>query len=143
MLFRSPEANDPTRFDGQQVILQRLVYLSPSVAYKLSDTLSVGLAIPIAHQSFALNTDMRFPNKLLGIIGKLQDAWCGEGGNPLDTFGFGLCGGGKEGRLRPRRGFEASARVRSGSGDDKTAPSASAADMAGGADPRMGWGGRI
>ena len=52
-------------------------------------------------QYVALNTDMRFPNKLLGIIGKLQDAWCGDGGNPLDTFGFGLCGGGKEGRLRP------------------------------------------
>lgn len=96
-----PDAQDPTRFDGQTVILQRFVYLSPSVAYKVSDSLSVGLAVPIAHQSFALNTDMRFPNKLLGIIGKLQDAWCGDGGNPLDTFGFGLCGGGKEGRLRP------------------------------------------
>lgn len=100
---RSSDPNDPTRFDGRSVVLQRLVYLSPSVAYKVNDTLSVGLAVPIAHQSFALDTDMRFPNKLLGIIGKLQDAWCGNGngGNPLDEFGFGLCGGGQEGRLRP------------------------------------------
>ncbi|MGC4059477.1 MAG: outer membrane protein transport protein [Aquabacterium sp.] len=99
---RSKDPNDPSRFDGRSVIMQRFVYFSPSVAYKFSDTLSVGLAVPFAHQGFALDTDMRFPNKLLGIIGKLQDAWCGDnGGNPLDEFGFGLCGGGKEGRLRP------------------------------------------
>lgn len=98
---RTADPNDPTRFDGRSQVIQRLVYLSPAVGYKFSDTLSFGLAVPIAHQSFALNTDLRFPNKLLGIIGKLQDAWCGDGGNPLDTFGFGLCGGGQEGRLRP------------------------------------------
>lgn len=98
---RSKDPNDPARFDGRSVVLQRMVYLSPSVAYKVSDTFSLGLAVPIAHQGFALDTDMRFPNKLLGVIGKLQDAWCGDGGNPLDTFAFGLCGGGQEGRLRP------------------------------------------
>jgi len=99
---RSKDPNDPSRFDGRSVILQRFVYFSPSVAYKFSNTFSMGLAVPFAHQGFALDTDMRFPNKLLGIIGKLQDAWCGDSGsNPLDEFGFGLCGGGKEGRLRP------------------------------------------
>jgi long-subunit fatty acid transport protein len=99
------DPNDPARFDGKKVLIQRLVYLSPSVSYKVSDTLSVGLAVPIAHQAFALDTDMRFPNKLLGIVGKLQDAWCGQNGNPLDTLGFGLCGtdasGRQSGRLRP------------------------------------------
>jgi len=98
---RTLDPNDPARFDGRKVVIQRLVYLSPSVAYKWSDSLSFGLSVPIAHQGFALDTDMRFPNKLLGIIGKLQDAWCGDNGNPVDTFAFGLCGGGKEGRLRP------------------------------------------
>ena len=98
---RTQNSGDPGYYDGRSVIIQRLVYLSPSVGYKVSKTFSVGLAVPIAHQSFALDTDLRFPNKLLGIIGKLQDAWCGDGGNPLDTFGFGLCGGGQEGRLRP------------------------------------------
>jgi len=98
---RTGNVDDPGRYQGRTVILQRLVYLSPSVAYKVSKTFSVGLSVPIAHQAFALDTDLRFPNKLLGVIGKLQDAWCGDGGNPLDTFGFGLCGGGQEGRLRP------------------------------------------
>ena len=102
---RTKNPDDPARFDGKQVVIQRLVYLSPSVGYKVNDQFSVGLAIPIAHQGFALDTDMRFPNKLLGIIGKLQDAWCGNNGNPLDTLGFGLCGtdssGKQSGRLRP------------------------------------------
>jgi long-subunit fatty acid transport protein len=102
---RTKNPNDPARFDGKQVVIQRLVYLSPSVGYKVNDKFQVGLAIPIAHQGFALDTEMRFPNKLLGIIGKLQDAWCGDGGNPLDELGFGLCGtdatGKQSGRLRP------------------------------------------
>ena len=102
---RTKNPNDPARFDGKQVVIQRLVYLSPSVGYQVNDKFSVGLAIPIAHQGFALDTEMRFPNKLLGIIGKLQDAWCGNNGNPLDTLGFGLCGtdanGNQSGRLRP------------------------------------------
>ena len=99
---RTLDKDDPARFDGRKVVIQRLVYLSPTAAYKLSDTLSVGVAVPIAHQSFALDTDMRFPNKLLGIIGKLQDAWCGDSSNPLDEFAFGLCDGGNQaGHLRP------------------------------------------
>ncbi len=99
---RTANPDDPARFDGRKVIIQRLVYLSPSVAYRVSPSLSVGLAVPIAHQGFYLDTDMRFPNTLIGIIGKLQDGWCGTDGNPLDTLGFGLCGpDGKSGRLRP------------------------------------------
>ncbi|MDC8785030.1 OmpP1/FadL family transporter [Roseateles koreensis] len=98
---RTKDPNDPARFDGRKVVIQRLVYLSPTAAYQVSDTLSLGVSVPIAHQGFMLNTAMRMPNELLGIIGKLQDAWCGDSGNPLDTLGFGLCGGGKEGRLRP------------------------------------------
>lgn len=98
---RTKDPEDPARFDGRKVVIQRLVYLSPTAAYQFSDSLSFGIGVPIAHQGFALNTDMRMPNELLGTIGKLQDAWCGDNGNPLDALAFGLCGGGKEGRLRP------------------------------------------
>lgn len=98
---RTKNPDDPARFDGRKVVIQRLVYLSPSVGYKVNDELSLGLSVPIAHQGFALDTDMRFPNQLIGIMGQLQNAWCGENGNPVDTFGLGLCGGGKEGRLNP------------------------------------------
>lgn len=99
---RYGDPNDPARFQGREIIMQRLVYLSPSIGYKFSDTLRFGLSVPIAHQGFALDTDLRFPNKLIGIMGKLQNAWCGDSNsNPLDVFAFGLCGGGKEGRLSP------------------------------------------
>lgn len=99
--IRRNDPNDPARYMGKSVVLQRLVLLSPSVGYKFSDTLRLGLSIPIAHQGFQLNTDVRFPNKLLGVIGKLQDAWCGDDGHLIDALTVGLCGGGKEGRLRP------------------------------------------
>ena len=100
---RTTTPNDPTNFDGKKVILQRLVYLSPSVAYKVSKTLQVGISVPIADQSFYLSTDMRLPNELLGIIGKLQQGWCGPDGNdnPVDVFAFGLCGGGSDGLISP------------------------------------------
>jgi len=99
---RTEDPNDPGRFDGRLVQLQRLVYLSPAVGYKISDTLRVGVAVPIAHSAFALNTDMRMPNTLIGITGKIQEGWCPkDGGNPIDTLTFGLCGGGEEGRLNP------------------------------------------
>lgn len=99
--FRRNDPNDPARYQGKSVVLQRLALLSPSVGYKVSDTLRVGLAVPLSHQGFQLDTDLRMPNKLLGIIGKLQDAWCGDNGHLVDALTFGLCGGGKEGRLRP------------------------------------------
>ena len=100
---RTLTPNDPTNFDGKKVILQRLVYLSPSAAYKVSKTLQLGISVPVSDQSFYLSTDMRMPNELLGIIGKLQQGWCGQDGNsnPVDVFAFGLCGGGSDGLISP------------------------------------------
>ena len=99
---RTKDPNDPGRFDGRIVPLQRLVFAAPAVGYKVSDTRSVGVSIPLAHQAFILNTDMRTPNELLGIVGKTQQGWCPEnGGNIIDTFTVGLCGGGAEGRINP------------------------------------------
>jgi len=99
---RTRDPDDPARFDGRLVQLQRLNYLSPSAAYKISDTLQVGVAVPIAYANFAINTDFRAPNKLLGTVGQLQRALCpGGNGNLIDTLTFGLCGGGPEGLVDP------------------------------------------
>lgn len=101
-LDRSQNPNDPGAYDGRVVDIQRLVYVSPSVGYKYSDTLRFGVSVPIAYASMALNTNMRFPNPLLGTIGQLQQGACPNGqGTVLDTFGFGLCGGGPQGMLNP------------------------------------------
>lgn len=114
--FTRTDDDDPARYNGRMAVIQRLVYLSPSVGFKVSDTLSVGIAVPVAHQAFALDTDMRTPNDFLGIVGKLQSAFCPDnGGNPIDVFFFGLCSGGKEGRLNP---FKKAARLQI----DATAP---------------------
>lgn len=101
VMDRSQDPNDSARFAGTKVVLQRLVFASPTIGYKHSDTLSFGVGIPIAHQAMAMTLEMRTPNKFLGITGKMQEAWCGSGNNPLDAFGFGLCGGGPEGRINP------------------------------------------
>ena len=99
---RTKDANDPAGFDGRMVQLQRLVYASPAVGYKVSDTLRVGVAVPVAHAAVVFNTDMRLPNTLLAITGQVQKGWCPDnGGNILDTFGPGLCSGGPDGKLSP------------------------------------------
>jgi long-subunit fatty acid transport protein len=99
---RTQDKDDPGRYQGKLMDIQRLVYLSPSVGYKVSDTLRVGVSVPIAYANFAIDTDMRFPNKLLGITGQLQKGVCPEGNsNVIDSFFFGLCAGGKEGMLDP------------------------------------------
>jgi long-subunit fatty acid transport protein len=99
---RTKDPDDPARFDGRLVQLQRLVYLSPSAGYKVSDTLRVGVSVPIAYANFAINTDFRAPNKLLGTVGQLQKGVCPDGnGTVIDTLTFGLCGGGPEGMINP------------------------------------------
>jgi long-subunit fatty acid transport protein len=99
---RTKDPDDPARFDGRLVQLQRLVYLAPSAGYKVSDTLRVGISVPIAYANFAINTDFRAPNKLLGTVGQLQKGLCPDGnGTIIDTLTFGLCGGGPEGMVDP------------------------------------------
>lgn len=101
-LDRTTDPNDPGQYQGRQEQIQRLVYLSPSVGYKYSDTLRFGVSVPIAHAAFVVDTNMRFPNELLGVFGQLQKGWCPEdGGNIIDVLGFGVCGGGKEGMVSP------------------------------------------
>lgn len=99
---RTEDPNDPARFDGRLIQLQRLVYLSPAAAYRFSDTLKFGISVPIAYANFGINTDFRAPNKLLGTVGQLQRGVCPDGqGNLIDTLTFGLCGGGPDGMVNP------------------------------------------
>ena len=99
---RTDDPNDPSRFNGRVVQMQRLVYLSPAVGYKYSDTLRFGAAVPIAHEAIVIDTDMRMPNVMLGMTGSLQKGFCPDGeANVLDSFTAGVCGGGKDGMLDP------------------------------------------
>jgi long-subunit fatty acid transport protein len=84
--------DDPGRYQGKEVVLQRLTYFSPAVGYQLNDQLSLGLSINFSDQALALNQDIRAPNVLTGLTGELQDALCTAGGSPFDPL-LNLCGG--------------------------------------------------
>jgi long-subunit fatty acid transport protein len=88
--------DDPGRYQGKKVAMQRLTYLSPTVAYQLTPTLSMGVGFLISHQALALEQDVRSPHMLMGVMQELQAAFgCeaqGGGADPLNPF-LALCGG--------------------------------------------------
>ncbi|WP_137937311.1 outer membrane protein transport protein [Chitinivorax sp. B] len=92
--------DEPARFGGRTVVLQRFNYFVPSMGYKVNDAWSFGLTTSLAHHAVAIDTDFRAPNQLIALVGQLQKALCPEGGNPIDTVLFGLC---NKGRMDPFR----------------------------------------
>ncbi len=87
--------DDPGRFLGKRVALERITYLSPSFGYKVSDTLSIGASIGLSYQAMYLETDFRAPNDLLGFARILDESICepfkGESNAVLDLILFGIC----------------------------------------------------
>ncbi|WP_281648288.1 outer membrane protein transport protein [Parendozoicomonas sp. Alg238-R29] len=78
--------DDPGRFQGEELALQRITYLSPSIAYQVNDKLSVGLSIGFSHQAMGIQQDMRTPNDLVALTGNdaIQELACGIPG--VDIF---------------------------------------------------------
>lgn len=89
------DKDDPGNFMGRQMALERITYLSPSVAYKVNDTLSIGASVGLSYQAVALNQDFRTPNMLLGFARTLYENICapfrGQSNLALDVFLFGMC----------------------------------------------------
>ena len=92
-LYREPD--DPGTFMGKEVALERITYLSPSVAYKVTDDLSVGLSVGMSYQAITLNTDFRGPNELIGVFRLLDEDICapfkGNSNIVTDLLLFGIC----------------------------------------------------
>ncbi|WP_026146468.1 outer membrane protein transport protein [Zestomonas thermotolerans] len=88
----SRDGDDPGRYQGKEVVLQRITYFSPSLGYQVNDELSVGLSIGFSHQAVALNQDFRAPGILTGFTGVAQDLLCIIEGNPFEVL-LNLCGG--------------------------------------------------
>ena len=86
---------DPGVYMGRKVALERITYLSPSIAYQLTDNLSVGLSVGMSYQAVALNTDFRAPNELVGVFRLIDEDVCGpfkENVNIVtDLILFGAC----------------------------------------------------
>jgi long-subunit fatty acid transport protein len=89
------EDGNPGNYMGQQVALERITYLSPSAAYQVNDELSLGASIGMSYQAVALNTDMRAPNDLVGVLRLIDEDVCApfkENGNSVgDLLLFGMC----------------------------------------------------
>jgi long-subunit fatty acid transport protein len=87
--------DDPGNFMGERVALERLTYLSPSVAYEVTDDLSVGLSLGMSYQAMSLETDFRAPNQLMGFARTINENICApfdqESNFALDVILFGIC----------------------------------------------------
>ncbi|MQW93188.1 long-chain fatty acid ABC transporter [Acinetobacter wanghuae] len=70
------EDGNPGNFMGQQVALERITYLSPSVGYQVNDQLSIGGGIGMSYQAVAMKTDLRFPNELIGMLRMIDEVVC-------------------------------------------------------------------
>ncbi|MCG8670350.1 MAG: outer membrane protein transport protein [Pseudomonadales bacterium] len=81
--------NDPGRFIGSRLSLVRITYLSPSIGYQLTDTLSLGASINVTYAGVGLDLNFRGPNAGLITLEEAQQAWCdGDLEAPVD-----ICGG--------------------------------------------------
>ena len=70
------EDGNPANYMGQQVALERITYLSPSIGYQVSDQLSIGASIGMSYQAIAMKTDLRFPNELIGMLRMIDEVVC-------------------------------------------------------------------
>lgn len=89
------DEDDPGTYMGKEVALERITYLSPSVAYKVTDDVSVGLSVGMSYQAITLNTDFRGPNELVGVFRLLDEDICapfkGNANIATDLLLFGIC----------------------------------------------------
>lgn len=93
-LYRSDD--DPGNYLGKRVALERMTYLSPSIGYQVTDSLSVGASIGFSFQAMYLESDFRSPNQLLAFARILDESICApfkgqESNLALDIFLFGIC----------------------------------------------------
>ncbi len=92
--FGSSDGN-PGNFMGQQVAIERITYLSPSIALEVNDELSIGASVGMSYQAVALKTDLRFPNEMIGVLRMVDESICapfrGNSNIVTDLILFGMC----------------------------------------------------
>ena len=89
------DKSDPSRWDGQFVYWQHLIYIGPGVSYQVNKTLSVGASLGVGQSALGVGTDVRAPNAIVNLTKTLGDATQGME-NPLFdlTIPMPLFGGG-------------------------------------------------
>jgi len=93
--MRCDDPNDPSRYDGQLVSLQHLIYAAPSVSYQINKTLSIGASFGVGRTDMNLMLYARDPDDLINLTKNLGDATQGMGNLLFDnTIPMPLFGGG-------------------------------------------------
>jgi long-subunit fatty acid transport protein len=75
--------DDPGRFTYKKVGLLRLTYFAPTFAFELNDEWSFGAGLNFSYMGVGAETDVRFPNLLLGNVDRVRDEICESFATPL------------------------------------------------------------
>lgn len=59
------------RFMGREMALTRLTYFSPTIAFKLNETVTLGAGLHFSYQGISAFTDLRVPNVALAVVDNL------------------------------------------------------------------------
>lgn len=70
----SPNPGDPNRYNSTHLHFYRINYLSPGAAYRVSDTLSIGLTAAAGMTLFGLERDVRSTSHMTALTRVLGDA---------------------------------------------------------------------
>lgn len=66
--------DNPARFGGEFIYNQRLIYAGPAVAYKVTDTFSVGFSVGLGQTAEGAGLIMRAPNDIVALTDVLGEA---------------------------------------------------------------------
>ncbi len=66
--------DDPASYLGQYAFFLRMILAAPAVAYRLSETLSVGASVGLGVTLFSFGTNMRTPNTMVALTGALGES---------------------------------------------------------------------
>ena len=90
------DKSDPSRWDGQYVYWQHLIYVGPGVSYQVTKDFSVGASFGIGQSALGVGTDVRAPNAIVNVTKTLGDVTQDMGNIlfdltvPMPLFGGGL-----------------------------------------------------
>ncbi|MDX1695578.1 MAG: outer membrane protein transport protein [Ketobacteraceae bacterium] len=82
--------DDPGVFYGRELGLARITYLSPTIGWQLSESLSVGAGIGFSYMGVGLNLDYRATNYFIGAAESLVNGYC-SGIEGQDSLLSGIC----------------------------------------------------
>ncbi len=65
---------NPISYLGQKAFFIRMSFITPAIAYQLTDTVSIGAAVGLGPSVFMLETNMRTPNDMGALTGALGES---------------------------------------------------------------------